>query len=76
MVSNQDILGGTRKYLISVKTKHRNRLNIEAALMLAFTRIRPLFEVLGCHKQAQLSHEQVRTILQINEIFCHIILLY
>jgi hypothetical protein len=49
----EDILGDTRKQLISIKTKYRNHLNLEAALILAITKIRPLNEVVACQKQAQ-----------------------
>jgi hypothetical protein len=42
--------------LTSIKTKHRNRLNPEPALILALTMIRPRIEVLVCQKQAQSSH--------------------
>jgi hypothetical protein len=52
----RDISGGKRKYLTSIDTKHRNRLNLEPALILALTKIRPPIEVLACQKQAQLSH--------------------
>jgi hypothetical protein len=47
---------GTSRYLISIKTKHRNRLNLEPALILALTKIRTRTEVLACQKQAQSSH--------------------
>jgi hypothetical protein len=40
----------------SLKTKHRNRLNLELALILALTKISPRIEVLACYKQAQSSH--------------------
>jgi hypothetical protein len=33
----------------------RNRLNLEPALILTFTKIRPRAEVLACQKQAQSS---------------------
>jgi hypothetical protein len=39
---------GKRKQLTSIKTKHRNRLNLEPALTLALTKIRPRIEVLTC----------------------------
>jgi hypothetical protein len=42
--------------LTSIKTKHRNRLNPESALILALTKIRPRIEELGCRKQVQSSH--------------------
>jgi hypothetical protein len=57
----EDILGVTRKHLTLMKTKHRNRLNPEPALVLALTKIRPRIGVLAFQKQAQLSHSQVRT---------------
>jgi hypothetical protein len=47
---------GTRRHLTSMKTKHRNRLNLESALMLTLTKIRPWIEALACQKQAQSSH--------------------
>jgi hypothetical protein len=43
----------TRTHLASIKTKQRNRLNLEPALVLALTKIRPRTEVLACQKQAQ-----------------------
>jgi hypothetical protein len=46
---------GTRRHLTSITTKHRNRLNIEPALILTLTKIRPRTEVLACQKQAQSS---------------------
>jgi hypothetical protein len=39
-----------------IKTKHRNSLNCELALILALTKIRPRIEVLAYRKQAQSSH--------------------
>jgi hypothetical protein len=42
--------------LTSIKTKHRNRLNPESALILTLTKIRPQIEELACRKQAQSSH--------------------
>jgi hypothetical protein len=36
--------------LTSLKTKHRNRLNLDPALILALTKIRPPIEVLACQK--------------------------
>jgi hypothetical protein len=49
---------GTRTHLTltSIKTKHRNRLNLEPALIFAPTKIRPRIEVLACRKLAQSSH--------------------
>jgi hypothetical protein len=47
---------GTRKHLTSIKTKHKNRLNLEPALILALTKIRPQIEMLARQKQAQSSH--------------------
>jgi hypothetical protein len=44
---------GTRNHLALVKTKHRNLLNLEPALILALTKIRPRIEGLACQKQAQ-----------------------
>jgi hypothetical protein len=41
---------GARNHLTSIGTKHRNRLNLEAALILALTKIRPRIEVLACQK--------------------------
>jgi hypothetical protein len=41
----------TRKRLTSIKTKHRNRLNFEPALMLALTKIRPRIEVRVCRNK-------------------------
>jgi hypothetical protein len=40
----------TRRHLTSIRTKHRNRLNLEPALILALTKIRPRIEVLACQK--------------------------
>jgi hypothetical protein len=71
----QDILEGTRKHLTSIKTKHRNRLNLEPALILALTKIRPRIEVLAFQKQVQSSHLQARTTLIMQKIFNDIILL-
>jgi hypothetical protein len=42
--------------LTSIKTKHRNRLNPESALILSLTNIRPRIEELACRKQSQSSH--------------------
>jgi hypothetical protein len=42
--------------MTSIKMKHRNLLNLEQALILALTKIRPQIEVLACQKQAQSSH--------------------
>jgi hypothetical protein len=47
---------GYAKAYTSIKMKHRNLLNLEPALILALTKIRPLIEVLACQKQAQSSH--------------------
>jgi hypothetical protein len=47
---------GTRKHLTSNKTKHRDRLNLEPALILALRKIRPRIEALTCQEQAQWSH--------------------
>jgi hypothetical protein len=47
---------GTRRHFTSIKTKHRNRLNLEPALILALRNIRPRIELLPCQKQAQSSH--------------------
>jgi hypothetical protein len=44
---------GMRKELTSIKTIHRNLLNLEPALILASRKIRPRIEVLACQKQAQ-----------------------
>jgi hypothetical protein len=44
-------------------------LNLEPALILALTKIRPRTEVLECQKQAQSSHYQVRTTIIIDKIF-------
>jgi hypothetical protein len=54
--SNLCILGGTRKQLISIKTKHENRLNLEPALILAPKKISPRVEALACQKQARPFH--------------------
>jgi hypothetical protein len=48
--------GGARKHLTSIKMKHRNRSNLEPALILTLKKIRPPIEVLACQKQAQSSH--------------------
>jgi hypothetical protein len=53
---SEDILGGMRKHLTSIKTKHRNRLNPEPSLILAFTKIRPRIEVLACQEEAHSYH--------------------
>jgi hypothetical protein len=55
------------------KTKHRNRMNLEPALILALMKIRPRTEVLACQKQDQSSHQKLRTILIIDKIFNRII---
>jgi hypothetical protein len=47
---------GARRHLTSIKTKQRNRLNVEAAPILTLTKIRSRVEVLAFHKQAQSSH--------------------
>jgi hypothetical protein len=44
-----------RKNILSIITKHRNRLNLEPALILALAKIRPRTEVLACQTQAQSS---------------------
>jgi hypothetical protein len=49
-------LWDTRKRLTLIIMKHRNRLNLVPALILALTKIRPLIEVQACQKQAQSSH--------------------
>jgi hypothetical protein len=41
--------------MTSIKTRNRNRLNLEPALILALTKIRPRIEVLACQKQAKSS---------------------
>jgi hypothetical protein len=43
----------TWKHLTTIKTKHRNRLNLQPALILALVKIRLRMEVLACHKQAE-----------------------
>jgi hypothetical protein len=48
--------GVRENILTSIKTKDRNRLNLEPALILEFTKIRPRIEVLARQKQAQSSH--------------------
>jgi hypothetical protein len=49
----EDISRGKQKHLTSIKTKYRNRLNLQPALILALTKIRSRIEVLACQKQAQ-----------------------
>jgi hypothetical protein len=44
--------GGTRRHLTLVETKHRLRLNLEPALILALTKILPRNGVVACQKQA------------------------
>jgi hypothetical protein len=44
--------GDTRKHLISIKTKRRNRYNIEPALILTLMKICPEIEALAHQKQA------------------------
>ena len=39
-----------------LKTKHRNRLEVEAALRLCLSKVSPRFQKLTDGKQAQLSH--------------------
>jgi hypothetical protein len=63
---------GYAKRLASIKLKHGNRLNFESALIHTLTKVRPRIEVLACQKQAQSS----QTILIIDKIFNHIILLF
>jgi hypothetical protein len=58
-----------------MKTKHRNRLKLEPVLILTLKEIRPRTKVLARQKQAQSSHDQIRTTLIIDNIFNHIILL-
>jgi hypothetical protein len=48
--------GGTRKHFTSIKTKHKNRLDLQPAMVLALRKIRPRIEVQTCQKQAQSSH--------------------
>jgi hypothetical protein len=48
----KNILGDSRKHLTSIKTKHRNRVDLEPTLILALTMIRLRIEVLACQKQA------------------------
>jgi hypothetical protein len=55
-VEREDIVRARRKHLTSVKTKRRNILNLEPALILAVTKIRPRIGVLACQKQPQSSH--------------------
>jgi hypothetical protein len=50
------IPGGKRTHITSIRSKHRNRLNLEPALIHALTKIRPRIEVLACQKQAQSSY--------------------
>jgi hypothetical protein len=74
VVFNPSTLGiptpeGKRKQLSSIKTKHRNRFNLEPVLILTLTKILPQNEVLACQKQAQSSHSQVRTRLITDKIF-------
>jgi hypothetical protein len=57
------------------KAEHMNRLNLEPALILAFTKIRLRIELLAYQKQTQSSHSLVRTTLIIDKIFSHLILL-
>jgi hypothetical protein len=47
---------GTRMLPTSIKTRDRNRLIFELALILALTKIRPRIEVLACQNQAQSSY--------------------
>jgi hypothetical protein len=68
------IFGGKRKQLTSIKTTHRNRLNVEPALIFSLTKIRPQIELLACQKQAHWSHLQIVTILIIDKTFNHTIL--
>jgi hypothetical protein len=49
-------LRSRRKHLTADLTKHRNCLNLEPALILTLTKIRPPIEVLTYQKQAQSSH--------------------
>jgi hypothetical protein len=42
------IVQDKRKHLTYIKTKHRNRLNLEPALILTLMKIRPRIEVLAC----------------------------
>jgi hypothetical protein len=52
----EDILWGRRKYLTSIKTKHRNHVSLEPVLILALCKIRLRIDVLTCQKQAQSSY--------------------
>jgi hypothetical protein len=45
---------------ILIKTRHRNRLNYELVLIMAFAKIRPRIEALECQKRAQsTSHNHI-----------------
>jgi hypothetical protein len=55
---SENILWSTRKH---IKTKHRNRLNLEPAMILALKKIGPRTDMLACQKQTQSYHQQVRT---------------
>jgi hypothetical protein len=51
---------GKRKHLKSIKTEHRNRLNLEPALVLALTKIRPRTEVLAGQKNNSIASLRVQ----------------
>jgi hypothetical protein len=46
---------GVRENII-LQSKHRDRFNLEPALILALTKIRHRIELLACQKQVPLSH--------------------
>jgi hypothetical protein len=66
--AGRGILGDVRKHVTLIKTKQRTRLNLEPALILTLTKIRPRTEVLACQKHAHSSHKQVRTTLITDKI--------
>jgi hypothetical protein len=70
-----DLQSGVRVPSEVRKSISWNRLNLEPALILALTKIRPRIEALACQKQAHLSHQQDRRTLIADNIFNHTILL-
>jgi hypothetical protein len=54
---------------------NHNRLDLDPALILALTKIRPRIQVLPCQKQAQSFHQQVRTTFMIHKFYM-ILLIY
>jgi hypothetical protein len=63
------ILGRPQKHLTLIKTKQRNRLNLEIFRILSHTKIRPLAEVLPCQIHSQSTQWEFTITLIIDRIF-------